>query len=134
MRPNKKDIVSISQPYKWLKLLGFKRIWLSFIHINTGVCRSNLVPAAVPEIYCLIWLLNSKKLFLRTNSANLTRSLVGTFEEVCSSNLHFKAKILSLCGMLGYRPTTSAVTRKEPFRDFSYSFHFINKISRVSNV
>ena len=58
-------------------------------------------------------MLNWKKLFLRINSANLTKSLVGIFEEVCSSNLLFNAKILSLCGMLGYRPTTSVVTRKE---------------------
>ena len=37
-------------------------------------------------------MLNSKKLFLRTNSANLTRSLVGIFD-VCSSNLLFNSKI-----------------------------------------
>ena len=42
MRPNKKDIVNISQPYKWLKLLHFKKICLSFIHINIGVWRSRL--------------------------------------------------------------------------------------------
>ena len=91
MRPNKKDIVNISQPSKWLKLLRFRKI---------------------SEICCLISLINSKKLFLRTNSANLTRSLVGIFEEVGSSNLLFNAKIPSLCGMLRYRTTTSAVTRK----------------------
>ena len=48
-----------------------------------------------------------------TNSVNLTRELVGIFEEVCSSNLLVNAKISSLCGILGFRPTTSAVTRKE---------------------
>ena len=55
---------------------------------------ANLVPIALPEICYLISLLNSKKeMFLRTNSANLTSSLAGIFEEVCSSNLHFDAKI-----------------------------------------
>ena len=61
-------------------------------------------------------------MLLRTNSANLTRSLVGIFEEVCSSNLFFKAKILSLCDMLGYRSTTFAVTRKKPSRTFPILF------------
>ena len=68
----------------------------------------------MPEICCLILLLHSRQLFLRTNFANLTRSLVAILEEVCSSNLFFNAKIPSLCGMLEYRPTASAVTRKEP--------------------
>ena len=57
-------------------------------------------------------------MFLRTNSANLTRSLVGIFEEVCSTNLLFNAKIPSLCSMVGYRPTTSALTRKKPPETF----------------
>ena len=81
---------------------------------------ANLVPTAVPEIRCLISLLSSKKLFLRTNSANLTRLLVGIFE-VCSSNFLFNAKIPSLCGMLGYIPTASAVTTKEPSRTSLFS-------------
>ena len=42
MRPNKKDIVNISQPYKWLKLLRFKKICLSFVHINRSVWRTKL--------------------------------------------------------------------------------------------
>ena len=42
MRSNKKDIVNISQPYKWLKLPRFRKICVSFIHINTGVWRSKL--------------------------------------------------------------------------------------------
>ena len=65
----------------------------------------------MPEICCLILLLHSRQLFLRTNFANLTRSLVAILEEVYSSNLFFNAKIPSLCGMLEYRPTASAVTR-----------------------
>ena len=44
MRPNKKDILNISQPHKWLKLLRSKKICLSFIHINTSVWRSKLSP------------------------------------------------------------------------------------------
>ena len=83
---------------------------------------ANLIPIAVAEISCLISMLNSKKLFLRTNSANLTRSSFGIFEEDCSSNLLFNAEIPSLCGMLGYRPTTSTVTRKESSESFPILF------------
>ena len=122
MHPNRKYIVNISQPYKWLKLLRFKKICLSFIHINTGVWRSKLSPNSSTLICYLISLLNAKKLFLTTNSANLTRSLVGIFEEVCSSNLLFNAKIPSLCGMLRYRLATSVVTRKEPSGTFPILF------------
>ena len=75
---------------------------------------ANLAPMAVSEICCLILFLSSKKMFLRTNSANLTRSLIGIFEEVLFSNWFFNAKIPSLSGTLGYRPTASVVTRKEP--------------------
>ena len=73
---------------------------------------ANLVPIAAPEICCLISLLNSKKLLLRTNSANLTRSLAGIFE-VCASYLVFNVKIPSFCCMLGHRPTTSALCIKD---------------------
>ena len=52
----------------------------------------NLVPLAVPEISCLISLLNKKKRLLRTNSAHLTGSLVEMFEEVCYFDLFFNAK------------------------------------------
>ena len=34
----------------------------------------------------------------------------------------FKAGIPSLCGMLGYRPTTSAITKKEPSGIFRILF------------
>ena len=64
-------------------------------------------------------------MILRINSANITRSLVGIFE-VYSSSLLFNVKIPSLCGMLGYRPTTSAFTRKEPSGTISYSFHLMS--------
>ena len=122
MLPNKEDIVNISQPYKWWKFLCFKKIYLIFIHINT---KFNLFPIAMPEICCLISLLNSKNI-LRANSANLTRSLVGILEEVYSSNLFFNAETHSFCGMLGYRSTTSAVTRKDPSGTFRIFISSIN--------
>ena len=84
MHPNKKDIVNISQPYKWLKLLRFKKICLSFIHINTGVWRSKLISNSSTRDLLLNFFVKFKK----TNSANLTRSLVGIFEEDCSPNLY----------------------------------------------
>ena len=121
MRRNKKDIVNISQPYKWLKLLCFKKICLSFIHINTGAWSRFSFNSSTRDLL-LNFVVNSKKLLLRTNSANLTRSLVGIFEVVCSSNLLFDAKIPSLCAMPGYRLTTSAVTSKEPSGTFPVLF------------
>ena len=82
IRPNKKYIVNISQPYKWLKLLRFKKICLNFILINTGVWRSKLsFNSSIRDL-----LLNFVVKFKKTN---LTRSLVGMFEEVCSPNLLF---------------------------------------------
>ena len=59
-------------------------------------------------------LLNSKESFWRTNSTNLAISFVGIFEKDGSSNLFFNGRIPSLSGMLGYRLTTSAMTREEP--------------------
>ena len=53
------------------------------------------------------------KSFWRTNSTNLAISFVGIFEDG-SSNLFFNGRIPSLSGMLGYRLTTSAMTREEP--------------------
>ena len=130
--PNKKDIVNISQPYKCLKFLHFKKICLSFIHINGGVWRRKFSPNTSTRDLLLNFVVKfKKKLFLRKNSSNLTRSLVGMFEEVRSSNLLFDARIPSLCGILGYRPTTSAVTRKKNLENFSYSFHIMNKISNL---
>ena len=84
------------------------------IHINADISKSKLSPNSSIRDLLL-------KLFLRTNSANLTTSLVGILE-VCSSNLLFNAKIPSLCGMLGYRLTTSAVTGKEPSGTFPILF------------
>ena len=122
MHPNKKDIANIYQPYKWLKLLHFEKICLSFIHINTGVWRSKRSSNSSTRDLLHNFLLKSKKLFLRLNSADLTRSWVGIFEEVCSSNLFLMLKIRSLCGMLGYRLTTSAATKKEPSGTFPILF------------
>ena len=63
-----------------------------------------------------------KKMFLRTNSANLTKLLVEIFEDLCNSNLFFNAKTLSLCVMVGYKQATSAVNRIEPSGTFSILF------------
>ena len=62
MRPNKKDIVNISQPYKWLKLLRFKKICLSFIHINTGVWRSKLISNSSTRDLLLNFVVKFKKI------------------------------------------------------------------------
>ena len=71
---------------------------------------ANLVPIAVLEICCLIYPLYSKKLFFRTKSAILISSLVGMCFSVLSST-SLRAFNPASCGMLGYKPTTSAVTK-----------------------
>ena len=67
---------------------------MSCIHINTGIWKRRLSPSSSTRDLLPNFIAKLKnKMFSRTNSANLTRSLVGIFEEVCSSNLIFKAKI-----------------------------------------
>ena len=60
--PNKKDIVNIYQPHKWLKLLRFKKICLSFIHINTGVWRSKLISNSSTRDLLLNFVVKFKKI------------------------------------------------------------------------
>ena len=78
------------------------------IHVYGG---ANLVPMAVPETCCLTFGSNSKKFFLSTNSAMSTKSAEGTFLSDLSSNFSYSALSPTLCGILGYKPTTSAVTK-----------------------
>ena len=58
------------------------------IHAYSG---ANLVPLAVPEVYCLTFESNSKKLFLSTNSAMSTKDADGTFLSDLSSNFSYSA-------------------------------------------
>ena len=86
---------------------------------------ANLVPIAVPETCCLILLLNSKKLFFNTNPAILTKSSVGIHFLSCLSKASLRALKPASWGMLGYNPTTSAVTKV---------FGFVYEITRVFNI
>ena len=88
----KKDTVNISQSYKWLMPLLFKKIYLSFIHKNTDVWRSKFSPNKARDLLLNVFIKFKKKLFLRTNLANLTRSLVGVFDKGYSSNLSLMLK------------------------------------------
>ena len=83
------------------------------IHVYDG---ANLVPMAVPEICRLTFESNSKKLFLSTNSAMSTKSAVGTFLSDLSSNFSFSALSPISRGILGYKPTTSTVTKNASSR------------------
>ena len=58
------------------------------IHAYSG---ANLVHLAVPEVYCLIFESNSKKLFLSTNSAMSTKDADRTFLSDLSSNFSYSA-------------------------------------------
>ena len=71
-------------------------------------CGANLVTMAVPEICCLTFESNSNKLFLSTNSAMSTKSTDATFLSDLPSNFSHSAR---LCGILGYKSTTSTVTK-----------------------
>ena len=66
---------------------------------------------AVPEVCCLTFESNLKKLFLSTNSAISTKSADGTFLSDLSSNFSYSALSPVSCGIPGYKPTTSAVTK-----------------------
>ena len=70
-----------------------------------------LVAFAVPKTCCSILLLNSKKLFFNTNSAILTKSSVRIDFLSYLSNASLRAFEPASCGMLGYNPTTSVVTK-----------------------
>ena len=67
MYPNKKYIVDITKPYKWLKLLGLEKIYFCFIHVNTRVRASKL------SAYC--------------NSRNLLPNFMMEFKDFI---LHYK--------------------------------------------
>ena len=53
---------------------------------------------------------NSKKLFFNINPAISTKSVDGIFLTALSSNFSYRASRPASWGILGYRPTTSAVT------------------------
>ena len=78
------------------------------IHTYGG---ANLVLMAVPEICGLTFESNSQKLFLSTNSAMSTKSADRTFLSDLSSNFSYSALSPTSCGILRYKPTTSAVTK-----------------------
>ena len=79
------------------------------IHAYGG---ANLVPMAVPEICCLTFESNSNKLFLSTNSAMSTKSTDGTLLFDPSSYYSYNALSPASCGILGYKPAISPVTKK----------------------
>ena len=72
---------------------------------------ANLRPIAVPESCCLILLLNSKKLFFKTNSVIIAKSSVGIYFLSCLSKASLKAFKLASWGMLSYNPTTPAASK-----------------------
>ena len=76
------------------------------IHAYGG---ANLVPMAIPEICCLTFEPNSKKLFLSKSSAISNKS--ANFLSDLSFNFSYSALTPASCGILGYKPTTSAVTK-----------------------
>ena len=72
---------------------------------------ANLVPILVPDICSLICPLNSKQLFFRTKSAILISLLVGILCCSLLSSTSLRAFNPVSCGMLGYKPTTSVLTK-----------------------
>ena len=99
-------------------------ILLMKIHAYGG---ANLVLMAIPETFYLIFESNSKKLFLSTNSAMSTKSADGTFLSDLSSNFSYSALSPTSCGIPGYKPTTSAVTKNASSRILSRLLIFSKK-------
>ena len=79
------------------------------LKIKTYVVAHSLT-TAVPEICCLVWLLNYKNIFFKTIPTFYTESSVGIFLYCPLSSASFRALSPTLWGILGYKPTTSAVT------------------------
>ena len=62
---NKKDIVHIAQPNKWLKILGLKKISPCFAHIDTGVWRSELSSNCSSRNLLLNFVIQSKQIIFQ---------------------------------------------------------------------
>ena len=75
----KKNTDTLFQPCKWLKLLCFQKICLSFININTGVWRSELGTNSITRNLLLIFVVKSKKIVFQTKFCNqiISRNLSG---------------------------------------------------------
>ena len=71
---------------------------------------ANLVPIAVPEICWMILVSNSKKLFFQYVFSHFSYVSRWNFLFALSSNFSHKAWRPAPWWILGYRPTTSAVT------------------------
>ena len=87
-----------------------KSIWTLSMKIHT-YGGANLVTMAVPEISCLTFESNSEKLFLSKNSALSTKSADGTFLSDHFYLILYSASSPAWCGILGYKPKTSVVTK-----------------------
>ena len=101
------------------------------IHAYDG---ANLVPVAVPEICCLTFESNLKKMFLSTNFAMSAKSADGTFLFDLPSNFSYSALSPAWCGILGYNPTTSAATKNASSGILSRHLIFSKKSAVSFNV
>ena len=88
---------------------------------------ANFVPMAVPEICCFIFESSSKKLFFRTNLAICRIPSVAILSSSGSSNLPDNASSPYACEILGYEPTTSALTNIAFSGNLPRSLSFLKK-------
>ena len=107
--------------------MRFKKICLSLIHIIVGVWRNKFSSNDTTRDLLLNFVVKFKENVFENRLCQLNQ-IIGIFEEVCSSNWFFNANIPSfvVC-LLEYRPTTSAVTRKE----HSWTFPIIFILSKM---
>ena len=96
--------------------LGFKFCVVKKSVLNLSIKMhayggANSIPLTVPEICCFIFESNSKNLFFRTNLAVPRRFSVAILLSSRSSYLADNASSPSSCGILGYKPATSVVTK-----------------------
>ena len=107
----KKDIISISYPNPGFHVLCCQKVCFELIHKNAGILRSILRSSGCSRDLLFYFLFsNSKNLFHRTNLAIFRRSSVAILLSSHCSNLVDNASSPSACGILEYKPTTSAVT------------------------
>ena len=112
MSPYKEYIIYIPKLNKWLQFLCFKKIFLKLIHKNGRIwwCKfrassssKNLIEYFLPKLKVVI---NENKFCHFYEHASRYLFVLPTIKCIFKS-------LLPLFGMLGYKPTTSAVTKIE---------------------
>ena len=117
MFPKKKYVIYVPPPQVWLQLNFSSNAVIN----NILYRRANLEPIAALR-FCL----KVNTLFLKTTSANSGVEVLTSFSSLKSSHLR-RVDRPSLCGMLGYKSTTSTVYKIMLSGQFDKKRSFLKK-------